>query len=60
MKTDEIVGLDMRYFVLKPQGNTPYHRASRAALLSYADEIEEENPQLAQDLRNWWNRIVSP
>ena len=55
---EEVVGLEMRYFVLKPEGNTPYHKASRAAMLRYADMIEKENPQLANDIKNWWARIV--
>ncbi len=49
----EMTGLEMKYFVLKPEGKTPYHHASRAAMYGYADAIEEENPEFANDLRNW-------
>ena len=49
-------GLVMKYFVLKPGGDTPYSKASREAILSYADSIEPENPSLAVELREWaWN-----
>lgn len=50
-------GLEMKYFVLKPGGNDMYAAASRAALLAYADAVEAINIPLAQDLRNWVDRI---
>jgi hypothetical protein len=43
----------MKYFVLKPEGTTPYHYASRAAMYAYAGAIEDENPTLALDLLTW-------
>ncbi len=43
----------MKYFVLKPRGDDPYARASRAAMRRYAKLIDSENPQLAKDLRDW-------
>lgn len=46
-------GLVMKYFVLKPAGRTPYHDASRMAMLAYAEAIQNENPDLAKDLRVW-------
>lgn len=46
-------GLEMKYFVLKPAGDTQYHSASRKAMRTYADAIREENPELARDLREW-------
>lgn len=46
-------GLELKYFVLKPKGKDKYSRASRAAMLTYADYIEDENPSLAKDLRVW-------
>ncbi len=48
-------GLEMKYFVLKPAGGfeDPYAKASRAALKAYASAIEDENNQLAHDLRIW-------
>ena len=48
-----MAGLLMKYFVLKPEGITAYHSASRAAMNAYAKVIEEENPRLASDLREW-------
>ena len=48
-----MTGLEMKYFVLKPKGNTVYHRASREALRTYAAVIEEVNEPLAQDLCQW-------
>lgn len=46
-------GLLMKYFVLKPSGNDIYAAASRRAMMAYADVIWEENPQLANELRDW-------
>lgn len=43
----------MKYFVLKPRGNDSYSNASRQAMLTYAKEIEAENPLLAVDLCIW-------
>ena len=47
------MALKMKYFVLKPKGKDPYAKASRAAMRTYADSIEEENKQLAKELRKW-------
>lgn len=49
-------GLEMRYFILKPKGNDPYARASRAAMRAYADVIRAENPEMAIDLDEWADR----
>ena len=49
----EMPGLQMKYFVLKPKGDDPYARASRAAMHHYAKFIEQENPELAKELRDW-------
>ena len=46
----------MKYFVLKPRGNDPYAAASRAAMHQYADCIEDENPDLATELKEWADR----
>ena len=51
-------GLRMKYFVLKPRSKTrfdAYAIASRCAMRTYAECIENENSELAQDLRNWIN-----
>ena len=49
-------GLKMKYFILKPKGNDAYAEASRAAMNQYARLIESENPQLAEELREWTAR----
>lgn len=54
-----MTGLEMKYFVLKPGGKSPYSHASRSALYAYADAIEEENEPLAHDLRAWAGREVA-
>ena len=46
-------GLQMKYFVLKPEGDSKYASASRYAMKKYADIIEETNPTLAAELRSW-------
>ena len=46
-------GLQMKYFVLKPSGDDPYAKASRAAMAQYAASIKGENPELAQELVTW-------
>lgn len=46
-------GLEMKYFVLKPKGYNPYAKASRKAMLRYAEEIRIENPTLAKELKDW-------
>lgn len=49
-------GLMMKYFVLKPSGQDPYAKASRAAMRQYARLIREENPKLHDDLMAWADR----
>lgn len=46
-------GLRMKYFVLKPSGDSAYAAASRNALKSYAESIETVNPVLAKELMEW-------
>ena len=36
-------GLLMKYFILKPRGNNIYAKASRQAMLEYAEVIEPIN-----------------
>lgn len=47
------MSLRMKYFVLKASGDTPYARASRAAMRVFAAEIEQSDPQLANQLKSW-------
>ena len=50
--------LSMEYFVLKPGSKDPAHaRASRTAMLEYADTIEVTHPSLAGSLRVWVQRL---
>lgn len=46
-------GLMMKYFVLKPAGDDVYARASRAAMMAYAQAIREENADLGKKLMDW-------
>ena len=54
-----MLGIELKYFVLKPKSKTAddvYAMASRNAIRVYADTIEEENYELAFDLRQWANK----
>lgn len=51
-------GLQMKYFVLNPTKRDTYGKASRHAMMRYAEVIERENPQLAADLRAWNGSIM--
>ena len=53
MATKATSGLQMKYFVLKPSGPSPYAKASRMAMREYAKAIEAENPDLSRELREW-------
>ena len=46
----------MKYFVLKPKGDDPFAEASREAMKTYADTIEDEDREFALDLRAWAER----
>ena len=46
-------GLEMKYFILKPKGHSPYADASRQAMMAYAAEIEHANPTLAKEIKKW-------
>lgn len=43
----------MKYFVLKPEGTDPYAKASREALVAYAESIKTHDPALAKDIWEW-------
>lgn len=47
--------LEMKYFVLKPQGKNPYAKASREAMIIYARSIKNIDPELSQSLVKWVN-----
>jgi hypothetical protein len=49
-------GLKMKYFVLKPEGNDEYAKASRKAMFVYASSIQLFNPELADDLFKWHDK----
>lgn len=49
-------GLVMKYFVLRPkakQKDDVSAAASQDAMLTYADTIQDFNPKLAQEIREW-------
>lgn len=47
------MALEMKYFVLKPKGNSPFAEASRSAMLAYAKSIESTDAFMARSLRIW-------
>jgi hypothetical protein len=47
------MGLEMKYFVLKPKGKDVYAKASRMAMLEYAKVIQDENRRLYDELQEW-------
>lgn len=51
--------LEMKYFVLKPEGTDPYAKASREALVAYAESIKTHDPGLAEDLWQWVDLVMS-
>ena len=51
-------GLKMKYFVLKPNGNDQYARASREALFAYAEAIRSTNKKLSDDLFAWYGVAI--
>lgn len=46
-------GVYMKFFVLKPSGQSIYARASREAMRTYAHIVKDENPELCNDLDCW-------
>ncbi len=50
-------GLMLKYFVLNPNKQDAYGRASRIALRAYADEIETVNEQFRDDIYNWLDAL---
>ena len=62
IKTKIMEGLHNKYFVLKPSGTDIYAQASRKAMRAYAAHIQQENPQLCKELRQWadkeWKEVT--
>ena len=50
--------LEMKYFVLKPKGADPYAKASREALIAYAESIKTHDLALAEDLWRWVDLVM--
>ncbi len=46
-------GLSMKYFVLAPTKSDAFGIASRDAMLTFANAIQNTNMELAMDLRKW-------
>ena len=55
-----MAGLVMKYFVLNPTKNDAYGRASNQAIRAYAKAIAPTNPEFANDLMNWMDKIEDP
>lgn len=53
------MSLKMKYFVLKPHGDSPHAIASRSAMLTYAESISDCDRELAQSLLSWIDREQS-
>jgi hypothetical protein len=53
-------GLQLKYFVLKPRGESAYARASRIAMRAYAEAIQAHNSSLARDLKMWVEGEADP
>lgn len=51
-------GLLMKYFVLNPNKQDAYGKASRDAMRAYALSISSENEELALDLIKWVGNIT--
>ena len=55
---DKLTGLTMKYFVLTPTKKNKYGKASRDAMLAYAESIRPANPKLSRALVAWVRRIL--
>ena len=47
------MSLELKYFVLKPRGESPFAQASRLAIKAYAESIQSTDEKLAGDLMVW-------
>ena len=47
------MSLEMKYFVLKPSGNSIFSAASRIAMEAYADHIKDTDAMFAASLLLW-------
>ena len=43
----------MKYFVLKPEGTDIFAKASREAMLRYAEVIKDADPELSKGMSEW-------
>ena len=50
------MGLEMKYFVLNPHGDSPNAIASRMAMVAYAESISSCDKELSQSLLSWVDR----
>lgn len=50
------MSLEMRYFVLKPEGNGRHNKASRMAMRAYARYIKQFDEKFADELCKWANK----
>ena len=49
------MGIETKYFVLKPRGDNEWAAASRKAMRAYARHIQGIDPELAESLLSWAN-----
>lgn len=45
--------MKLKYFVLKPRGHDEYARASRQAMMRYAQIIQDVDPTFANEIVEW-------
>lgn len=53
LRSDEVDGLLLKYFVLKPKGADWHAEASRAGMIAYAEIARRHNPVFADELLDW-------
>jgi len=53
MKDIEMDELMLKYFVLKPKGDSIHAKASRVAMHAYARTIKDTHPELSKQLVDW-------
>ena len=58
------MALEMKYFVLKPRGDSPFALASQAAMERFAKMMAPHDMDLSRDLLRWVqderDRILAP
>lgn len=47
------MSLELKYFVLKPSGDSEWAKASRVAMRVFASEMEQHDLTLASEIKQW-------